>query len=54
MIYLSDGPAPASDIDMLTTLKGKFTSQLDGRAGFTKSMVKFDSNALIYIITPKY
>merc|ERR550514_2475183 len=38
VIYLSDGPAPASDIDMLTTLKGKFTSQLDGRGTTFKWM----------------
>jgi thioredoxin-like negative regulator of GroEL len=38
VIYLSDGPAPAADIDMLTTLKGKFTSQLDGRGTTFKWM----------------
>jgi hypothetical protein len=38
VIYLSDGPIPKGEIDMLTGLKTKFTSQLDGRGTTFKWM----------------
>jgi hypothetical protein len=38
VIYLSNGPIPQADVDMLTGLKSKFTSQLDGRGTTFKWM----------------
>jgi hypothetical protein len=38
VIYLSDGVAPAADVDMLAGLKAKLTSQLDGRGTTFKWM----------------
>jgi len=38
VIYLSDGVAPAADVDMLAGLKSKLTSQLDGRGTTFKWM----------------
>jgi len=38
VIYLSDGAAPAADVDMLAGMKSKFTSQLDGRGTTFKWM----------------